>query len=140
LSNTPLVNEFILLIPRSFNGKEAGNVFNLHKTIYFIVVLFGSKLDKILAIKLPSCEKDNFFDIWQIKFLLFHRSITKIVYHKRNKIHHKMQREKLYNLHSKAYCNYFQKEENSLWSVSAILKIWSVETLSILKTRSTTTK
>jgi hypothetical protein len=38
-------------------------LYNLYKTIYFIIVLFGSRLDKILAIKLPSCEKDNFFDI-----------------------------------------------------------------------------
>jgi hypothetical protein len=135
--STPL---YTVLKGRIYHMMQREKLYNLHKTIYFIVVLFGSRLDKILAIKLPSCEKDNFFDIWQIKFLLFHRSITKIVYQKRNKIHHKMQREKLYNLHSKAYCNCFQKEENSLWSVSAILKIWSVKTLSILKTRSTTTK
>jgi hypothetical protein len=84
-------------------------LYNLHKTIYFIVVLFGSRVDKILAMKLPSCEKDNFFDTGQIKFLLFHRCITKIVYHKGNKIYHKMQPEKLYNLHSKAYCRLFSK-------------------------------
>jgi len=114
--------------------------YNLHKNTYLVVAFFVSRLGKILTIKLPSWEKDNFFDRWQIRFLLFYHSITKTVYQKRNKIHHKMQREKLYNLHSKVYCNCFQKEANSLWWVLAILKIWSLKTLSLLKTKSTTTK
>jgi hypothetical protein len=129
-----------ILKGRIYDTMQREKPYNLHKTTYLVVVLFVFRLDKILATKLPSCEKDNFLDTWQIKFLLFHRSITKIVYQKRNKIHHKMQREKLYNLHSKAYCNCFQKEENSVWSVFAILKVWSLKTLSILKTRSTTAK
>ncbi len=131
---------YTVLKGRIYHTMQREKLYNLHKTTYFIVVLFGSRLDKILAIKLSSCEKDNFFDIRQIKFLLFHRSTTKIVYEKRNKIHHKMQCEKLYNLRSKVYCNCFQKGENSLWSVFTILKIWSLKTLSIFKTRSTTTK
>ena len=89
-------------------------LYNLHKTTYSVVVLFVSRVDRILASEPPSCKKDNIFDIWQPKFLLSHPSITKAGYQKRNTTQHEMQREKLYNLHSNADCNCFQKEENSL--------------------------
>jgi hypothetical protein len=61
-------------------------------------------------------------------------------YEKKNKMHHKMQREKLYNLHSKGYCICFQKKKNSVRSIVAMPKIWSLKTLSILKTKGATTK
>ncbi len=134
------ISLYTILKGRIYHTMQREELYNLHKTTHFVVVLFVSRLDKILTIKLSSCEKDNFFDTWQIKFLLLHRSIMKIFYQKRNKMHHKMQREKLYNLHSQAYCNCFQNEENSLWQVFVILKIGSFKILSILKTRSRTAK
>ncbi len=72
--------------------------------------------------------------------MLLHRFITKILYQKKNKMHHKMQREKLYNLHSNGYCNCFQKEKNSVLSIFAMPKIWSLKTLPILKTKGATMK
>jgi len=102
---------YTILTGRIYHTMQREKLYNLHKTTYFAVLLFVSRLDKILAIKLRLCEKDNFFDTWQTKLLLFQRCITKINYQKRNKIHHEMQREKLYNLHSKAYCNCFKKRK-----------------------------
>ena len=69
-------------------------LYNLHKTTYSIVVLFISRVDRILASEPPSCKKDNIFDIWQLKFLLSHRSITKVGYQKRNTTQHEMQCER----------------------------------------------
>ncbi len=86
-------------------------LYNLHPTTYFIGALYVFIMDKLLSVKVLPWEKDNFFDTERIHFLLFHRSITKILYQKKSKIHHKMQREKLYNLHSKADCNWFSTRE-----------------------------
>ncbi len=43
--------------------------------------------------------------------MLFHRFITKMLYQKKNKIHHKMQREKLYNLTVKVIVIVFKKRK-----------------------------
>ena len=44
-----------------------------------------------------------------------------------------MQREKLYDLHNKVYCNCFEKNGNSMRSVFTTAKVRSLKTLSILK-------
>ncbi len=51
-----------------------------------------------------------------------------------------MQREKLYNLHNKAYCNCFQKQAKCCATNFRTVKMWLLKVLSILKRKSTTIK
>jgi hypothetical protein len=82
-----------------YHKMQCEKLYNLYKTTYFIVALFVSKMDKIWAIKFRPCEFDNVSDTRRMHFCYF---ITCYALSKENKIHHTMQREQLYNLHSKA--------------------------------------
>jgi hypothetical protein len=63
-----------------------------------------------------------------------------MLYQKKNKTHQMMQREQLYNLNSKVYCNCFEKKENSIRLGFTTAKVRLLKTLSILKTKSATRK
>jgi hypothetical protein len=84
-------------------------LYNFHKITYFLVALFVLKINQILSDQISTMEKYNIF--WYTTNSFFYLIILSpdMLYQKKNKIHQKMQREKLYNLPNKAYCNCFEK-------------------------------
>jgi hypothetical protein len=72
----------------------------------FYICSFSFQNDQILSYWFSILRKWCFFGRRCIHFCLFHIFITWYLLFKENKIHHRMQREKLYNLQSKAHFNY----------------------------------
>ena len=87
---------------------------------YFILIVYFllSKSQNSARPSFRRCEK-SFFFYTKEKFLLssfiFYHPIRFI----KSEIYYKMQREKLYYLHSKAYCNGFQKTQNAVLPIFA---------------------
>jgi hypothetical protein len=72
------------------------------KLILIVYVLLWKKQNCVRSIF--AAVKNNFFlDEREIAFFFFHLSIAAYVFVKESKIHHKMQREKLYNLYTTTY-------------------------------------
>jgi hypothetical protein len=66
----------------------------LHTTACFTVATSVLKIDKILRNQIPTMQKNRFFDMRRMHFFLIYHLMF---YLKKNKIHQKVQREKLYN-------------------------------------------
>ena len=105
-----------------YHKMQREKLFNLHTATYFIAAIFVFEIDKILSNQVVKMRKRQCFRYTTNSFLLFHCLSPDMLYQKKNKIHHKMQREKLYNLHSKAYCRLFSKKEKSMEPIISIPK------------------
>ena len=68
---------------------------------------------------------------------VFFHDLKRVIKEQHN---YKMQREKLYNLHSKAYCDCFQNELKFCATNFRTIIIWSLEILFISKTKTATIK
>jgi hypothetical protein len=93
-----------LLRNKIYHKMQHKKLYNLHKIAYFIVALLVFKMNKILSDQFSSVRKRYF----RYKINAFFRISSfchLISLSKKYKIHHKMQREKLYNLQRKAYFN-----------------------------------
>ena len=75
-------------------------LYNLYKTATFTVALFLLKIDKVLSNQFRLCKKMFFLACNERIFYVMYSLICFIL---KNKIHHKMQREKPYNLQRIVY-------------------------------------
>jgi hypothetical protein len=100
----------------------------IYKLKFILIVYFlFSKKAKLCATNFRHCEKNDFFTRTRIPFSYFIFLSPNMFSLKNNKIYHKMQCEKLYNLQTKVYFNcilfMFKNTPNSVRSVFATAKI-----------------
>ena len=110
---------YVLLQNKIHHKMQREKLYNLQRIVYFNCVLFVLKKKQNSVGPVFAVAKKSFFSTQTRNFLFLISYFYHLIRFIKKEIYHNIQREKLYNLHSKAYCDCFQKKQNSVWPIFA---------------------